>query len=319
MTRKSKRAGGCLPLTYNERNRYRVASSSNGGSSSAAASSSRSLLPLGFCALTLSKIDDPPLDAVVVTPSGHVYSKAALVEYYLVQTKEFQQRQEEYETALQRKEQTKQQQQATKEQNAIQQFEQLQQQRGRNNTNSSGESNKKRSNNAVASNSPFNVDYDDEPTKQKKIKRELQNSSFWLAIAQPSLQDANNNNDDNDDDDANHSPSSLKPPQRPVSPCSGQVLRRKQWREVVLERQEESGHVLCGFSGKTITTQSSVAIFPPKSDAGYVVLQQAYNEYIRPTMTCPKTNAALKESRHVVILQQHGRSTHHDDVVDTDE
>jgi nitric oxide synthase-interacting protein len=329
MTRKSKRAGGSLPLTHHERHKYVTAGLGGSAASAAAVASSTSnnALPLGVCALTLSKIDDPPLDAVVVTPSGHVYSKAALLEYLLHQTKEYQQQQVQYEATLQRQEQLKQKNEQTQQQHVIQQFEELQQQRGRNNDHHDDDHHQQqRASSVVVTNN--NDDHDTyQQTRRKNIKQELQKSSFWLAEAQPSLQDAAANDANQQkkktDMDMRGDYSTTAPPPppplptRPVSPCSGQLLRRKQWRQVVLERHPESGHVLCGFSGKTILTQPAVAIFPPNkkkkstntndnSAVGYVVLQQVYEEYIRPTMQCPKTDLPLQEARHVVVLQGGG-------------
>jgi nitric oxide synthase-interacting protein len=92
MTRKSKQAGGHMPLTYYERN-TKFASSAYG--TSTARLSSDSQLKFGDCSLGLSPAVDP-----VATPSGHVYSREAIVEYLLTKTGEVKKARDNYETYL---------------------------------------------------------------------------------------------------------------------------------------------------------------------------------------------------------------------------
>lgn len=78
MARKSKQAGGHNPLTHYERTK-KFRSSEYG--TTTARLSSDSQLNFGDCALSLTPATDP-----VATPSGHVYSREAIVEYLLAKT-----------------------------------------------------------------------------------------------------------------------------------------------------------------------------------------------------------------------------------------
>jgi nitric oxide synthase-interacting protein len=80
MTRKSKQAGGNFPLTHYERTK-KFASSEYGTVSQRLAASSQ--YQVGECALSLSPLDS---SSALVSPSGYLYEKDAIIEYLLTQT-----------------------------------------------------------------------------------------------------------------------------------------------------------------------------------------------------------------------------------------
>lgn len=90
MARKSKQPGGHNPLTAHEVKRLK---SSGYGTQTARLSSTASHLPFGQCCLSLSRIPD---GCAVATPSGHVYSREAIVQYLLTKTCELRRLRAEY-------------------------------------------------------------------------------------------------------------------------------------------------------------------------------------------------------------------------------
>jgi nitric oxide synthase-interacting protein len=92
MTRKSKQTGGHQPLTHYERTK-KFKSSQYG--TTTARLSTDSQLQFGDCALSVTAAVDP-----VATPSGHVYSREAIVEYLMSKTKEIKQAKLNYQAYL---------------------------------------------------------------------------------------------------------------------------------------------------------------------------------------------------------------------------
>lgn len=92
MGRKSKQPGGHHPLTHYERTK-KFASSQYG--TTTARLSTDSQLQFGDCALSLTAAVDP-----VATPSGHVYSREAIVEYLMSKTIEIKQAKQNYQAHL---------------------------------------------------------------------------------------------------------------------------------------------------------------------------------------------------------------------------
>jgi nitric oxide synthase-interacting protein len=92
MGRKSKQAGGHNPLTHYERTKK--FKSSEYGTTSARLSTD-SQLNFGDCALSLTPATDP-----VATPSGHVYSREAIVEYLLAKTNDIKKAKQNYQFYL---------------------------------------------------------------------------------------------------------------------------------------------------------------------------------------------------------------------------
>lgn len=91
MTRKSKQAGGNMPLTAVERKKYSV-----GYGTTSARLNGISQYSFGDCALSLHSAEDLP----VATPSGYIYEKAAILEYLLTKTQQLKKEKQEYETWL---------------------------------------------------------------------------------------------------------------------------------------------------------------------------------------------------------------------------
>ena len=242
MTRKSKQAGGHMPLTHYERTK-KFASSAYG--TSTARLSSDSQLKFGDCSLGISEAQDP-----VATPSGHIYSREAILQYLLTKTVEVRKAQENYEKHLKLERAKKEKGEEQKKEEALQDFEDSQK-----------TSSKKR-------------------TRGDKAPSALASTSYWLAEFQPEhtteIQEA--------------------PPDRPPSPFSGQPLRRKQLRDLILKR--EQGKVVCALSDKTISMQPVVAL-----PSGHVILKECYDDLVKPTMMDPFTSKKIKE-KHVLELQK---------------
>ncbi|CAJ1963607.1 unnamed protein product [Cylindrotheca closterium] len=91
MTRKSKQAGGNMPLTSVEMKKYSV-----GYGTTTARLNAISQYTFGDCALSLHLADDHP----VATPSGYIYEKAAILEYLLTKTQQLKKEKREYEAWL---------------------------------------------------------------------------------------------------------------------------------------------------------------------------------------------------------------------------
>lgn len=189
----------------------------------------------------------------VVTKSGHIYSREAIVEYLLTKTVELKEARANYDKWIARHQAKLRAQQNAELKEQVEDFEDTQK--------------------AV-------------PTSRKRAREgkeenALKRTSYWLAEFQPEW------------DEEVPDP----PPDRPASPFSGQPLRRKDLKPIVLERSE--GKVHCCLSHKTITTQPVVALF----GEGHVVLEEMYDSLVKPTMLCPFSGKKLKE-KHVVRLEK---------------
>lgn len=90
MTRKSKQAGGNLPLTHYERTK-KFASSKYGTTSKRLAGHSQ--YQLGDCALSLTRLGDTAL----CSPSGYLYSHDAILDYLLTKSQELKEQKTAYE------------------------------------------------------------------------------------------------------------------------------------------------------------------------------------------------------------------------------
>lgn len=246
-------------MTYYERTQ-KFASSQYG--TVTARLSSDSQLNFGDCALSLS----PALDAVA-TPSGHIYSREAILEYLVQKTAELKQAQERYNTFLlsqRAKELMAEQKQKERE---LKDFEQSQKV-------SAGSKRK------PIEDDTFGADA--QPSNQKT--NALARTSYWLADFQPTH--------------VTEMPE--PPPERPLSPHSGQPLRRKELRHIVFKRSDDQ-KVQCALSDKTISTQPAVAL-----PSGQVVLQDCFEKLIQPTMVDPFSGKKFKP-KHVLHLVK-GRS-----------
>jgi nitric oxide synthase-interacting protein len=251
MTRKSKQAGGHKPLTYYERNKKFASYGTK-----TVRISTESQLPFGHCALSISEAVEP-----VATPSGHLYSREAILSYLLSQTVHIRQANEK-----------------------------LQNQKGislKGESEEDEEESNKKKHALLLLEDAQSVSNKRARTKVKESLKDnaLARTSYWLAEFQPE-----------------HKPSSEPAiPDRPLSPSSGNPLRRKDLRDLILKRDDQSRAVVCALSDKIISTQPVVAL-----PGGHVILKDCYEGLVRPSMIDPFTSKKIKE-KHVLELQK-GRS-----------
>mmetsp|Transcript_385 Transcript_385/g.719 ORF Transcript_385/g.719 Transcript_385/m.719 type:complete len:318 (+) Transcript_385:105-1058(+) len=296
MTRKSKQPGGHNPLTYHEQKRLK----SSGYGTQSTRLTTDSQLPFGHCCLSLSPaISDSRSGAsgasggggVVATPSGHIYSREAIVQYLLTKNGEVKKQKAEYD----RKRLAIEDRRVEWEEKIRQQAENL-------------FSRKDQGAMVVRKEdlSPAKLSGGTKTDEKKKTsENSLKTTSYWLASSQPQREvKASGEFDYEKEINALPPP----PPERPASPMSGNPLKLKQLIPLKLVREEEDdkkargadpGRVLCSVSGKVITTQAVVAI----RSSGQVMLKSVYDELAKPTMTCPVTGKKFKE-KDVVELQK---------------
>eukprot|EP00980_Cylindrotheca_fusiformis_P008415 scaffold1778_cov101-Cylindrotheca_fusiformis.AAC.2 len=117
MTRKSKQAGGNMPLTAVERKKY-----SKGYGTTKTRLSGISQYTFGHCALSLHAAKDRP----VATPSGFIYERASILEYLLTKTQELKQEKYNYEKVLQQKKDEESQKEELERKEKVRSFEQAQ-------------------------------------------------------------------------------------------------------------------------------------------------------------------------------------------------
>lgn len=118
MTRKSKQAGGHQPLTHYERTK-KFRSSAYGTTTERLTSDSQGRF--GDCCLNLQPAVNP-----VATPSGHIYSQEAIVEYLLTKTQELKGKKQTYLTHVESLARQQQDHQQKETENDIQTFEKTQ-------------------------------------------------------------------------------------------------------------------------------------------------------------------------------------------------
>ena len=168
-------------------------------------------------------------------------------------------------------------------------------------------------------------------TAKEEIQQQMKRSSFWVTEAQPSSAATTNTNRmilDSTITNKNRNSTTVcledesiphPPPNRPLSPMSGQPLQLKDLIPLQFQREKKDkeedgqdssirkkntdtngqgvegrgttdhGRVLCAISGKVITTQPVIAIKP----SGIVLLKQVYESIVQPTMIFPITGRKL--------------------------
>ena len=125
--------------------------------------------------------------------------------------------------------------------------------------------------------------------QQQVALQDLKRTSYWLADAQPAAVDA--------------APLD-QPPDRPVSPCSRQPLRRKDLWPIELSWQEDK--LTCAVSGKSFQSQAATtAYWTDKKKPGTLVLTNVYDKLLKNEGICPNTNRKIKYTR---ALQLSGSS-----------
>ena len=266
-TRKSKQPGGNMPLTYHERSK--VASGSNYGTN-ASRLSADSQGKFGDCCLGLMPAQDP-----VATPSGHIYSREAIVSYLLTKTQELKEARHRYDAQL-KADQHKQRQKDLETQDQ-QRKEFLQRDQG------SMHLSKQIHESALQQSLKRKIDIE---TKQEGAAK-LQRTSYWLGESQPQYTEQSK------EDEIRNNP----PPERPSSPMSGQPLRLKDLTPITLMRDKQDddnvigSKCLCAVSNKAITTQSAIVI----KKTGIVILEDVFNKVVKPSMICPIKGKKFKE------------------------
>jgi len=333
MTRKSQQAGGHNPLTYHERKRLK----SSGYGTQSTRLTTASQLPFGHCCLNLSPIIEEggggsattTATAAVATPSGHIYSREAIVQYLLTKNGELKKQKAEYERRrlvvenrrVEWEEKERKSRQETfmrKDQGAMSSSSSTSTALVlRNNDDASGggaivaaaERGSASSTGAAAT-----------TTTKEKGQNSLKHVSYWLATSQPAMNGGDNKADGDFDYEKEIEALPPPPPTRPSSPMSGAPLRLKQLIPLHLVREgaddgtaregkrgrgdggNETGRVLCAVSHKTLTTQPTVAI----KNSGQVMLKSVFDELAKPTMTCPVTGKRFKEKDVLELIK--GRS-----------
>lgn len=303
MTRKSKQPGGHNPLTYHEQKRLK----SSGWGTQSTRLTTASQLPFGHCCLNLSPID---ADAVA-TPSGHIYSREAIVQYLLTKNGELKKQKAKYDRLRldienRRVEWEEKQQKLTqdkfvrKDQGAMSNALVV-----RDDAKGSGSGVARGVSAATASSKK----------SSGKTENSLQHVSFWLTTSQPEYKKGSAAVAKDGEFNYQAEIESLPPPppERPPSPMSGEPLKLKQLIPLHLVREgnednkskrgvgsgESTGRILCAVSHKTITTQPTIVI----AKTGQVMLKSVYDELAKPTMTCPVTGKKFKEKDVVELIK----------------
>lgn len=258
MARKGKQPGGHNPLTYNERKKLTCYGTTT------ARLGTESHNRFGDCCLGLAPAIDP-----VVTPSGHIYSREAIVSYLLTKTRELTALRIAYETrrtAILTKSQTT---LAQTTETAITEFARKDSVQ----PTVSKEGHAKDIKRALGR----TIDVEGEEERKRSLKR----TSFWLSESQPQY----DNEGERDEE----------PPNRPRSPMTGGELRRKDLVSITLGREEakggKKGKCVCAVSGKAITTQEVVVI----KKTGVVMLKEFYESLAKEERVCPVSGKKFRE------------------------
>jgi nitric oxide synthase-interacting protein len=252
----------------------------------------------------------------VATPSGHIYSKEAIVQYMLTKNTELKKQKAECERLR------------LDIENRRVEWETKMGKRRCDTFVKKDQGAMKISNSLVVRSS------DDEPKSSttatsahhnaassggKKHENSLQHVSYWLASSQPQHVKGKGTSSNDDDFDYESEIAALPPmpPDRPPSPYSGEPLKLKQLIPLHLVHEgEENGvgsgiknksnnsgrRILCAVSHKAITTQPTIVL----KNTGHVMLQSVYDELAKPTMTCPVTGRKFKEKDVLELVR--GRS-----------
>lgn len=281
MTRKSKQAGGHNPLTYSERSKL----TSYGTQSVRLTTDSQ--LRFGDCCLQLNPAVDP-----VVTPSGHIYSREAIVSYLLTKRQEINDQKKQYEAQISTDARTAISEQQTTQTRAIQTF--IQKDQGCLNADTTLTDHTA----SLHKNLKRDIDLIDDETQKKGNKR-LKEISYWLSEAQPEYTEK----------DRVENIRKNVPKDRPDSPMSGNPLRLKDLVSIQLVREGDGdttsggGKCMCAVSDKAITTQPVILI----KKTGVVILKDVYESVVRgkkgKSMLCPTTGKKFKE-KDVLELQK---------------
>jgi nitric oxide synthase-interacting protein len=240
MGRKAKQPGGHNPLTYHEARRLTYGTQTT-------RLGTDSQRKFGYCCLGLEPAKDP-----VVTPSGHVYSREAIVSYLLAKTKEL----KEEQAALEARRVVKERLQEKEEQISAQQkyMEFLQKDQGTIQYSQATHSK------ALTARLQKDICIDSKGEKRKQLAK----TSYWLADFNPEVVSTTLTVPTTASTDDIHK----RVPRRPTSPMTGQPLRLKDLVSIKLHREDNSTSLsspdnvrfMCPVSGKVITHQAVIAI-----------------------------------------------------------
>ena len=228
----------------------------------------------------------------MVSPSGRLYSREALLEYLLFQTKELKQQQHAFDQQTSRRREDAIINEEQERSRGVASFVDTQ--------DISGLTKRKASETEISRGYMESrkkiFDDTDDVTKKEQLKR----ISPWIVDFTPDAGDA-----------------TIKaPPKRPPSPFSGRPLRSKDLIPVDLVRETDTtigssssssgssssngGTVkfICPVTRKTITNQK---LFLIKS-TGVLMIEAAYKDFARPAMTCPLTGKPFTDSDVVEVI-----------------
>ena len=267
MPRKSKQPGGHNPLTSHERKKY-----CGQYGTATARLGTNSQKRFGDYCLTTQPAVDP-----VVTPSGNIYSREAIVSYLLTKTQEMKELRAKRVAVEAAKLQRQSEAMAEEHRKAVAEFA------------------RKDQGAAQADKSQHSKQHDENLGKKISIetasegRKGLKRTSYWLADSSPETPSTE------------ISTAASEPiPNRPASPTTGRPIRRKELVSVTFNREEgKRGKVTCAVSAKAISFQNAVVI----KKTGQVMLLDVYEKLAKPTMTCPVTGRKFKE-KDVIRLQK---------------
>lgn len=251
---------------------------------------SDSQLPFGYCALTLKPVVDP-----VVSPSGHLYSREAIIEYLLTKTQELKKQRAIYEAQQQEREEDALREAAAEQEDKARAFIEKQTSATAAVAASRSVTGPKKSEQQERREKFLEQHHSKMIVVDKEDRREdLKRTSFWLPQCAPEVKDAGVD----------------KPDKRPRSPMTGEPLRAKdllpisitvdpEWSDA--KAAEGRGKFICAVSRNAITSQPAVLL----KNTGVVLLEKVAQELAMPTMTCPVTGKPFKES-DVLRIQSGG-------------
>jgi len=229
--------------------------------------STDSQLKFGYCCLQLEPAEDP-----VSSPSGHIYSREAILSYLLSKTQEIQEQRREYERKLSAQKAVEQSSRAEQDKKRKKEFLV----KGHGGVRQDISSHKS----TVTAKLQRKIDVETQEEGRNILKR----TSYWLTDTSLTT---------NYTTELPPPP----PPERPSSPHTGQSLRLKDL--VSLDMKKDGDNFLCAVTEKNISTQPVIVI----KKTGQVMLKSVYNELVKPTMICPITGIKFKEKDVLELIK----------------
>jgi len=235
-----------------------------------------SQLPFGYCSISIHPVDDP-----VVSPSGHIYSREAILQYLLNKMQEIKDQQTSYEN----------QQHSRERQEVLKKEEETLKDASKFVETNDGVANvvKRKATDAELQNSDLELRKKKIDEKERDVKmEELKKVNYWITQFTPSSD-----------------PAEIKePPKRPSSPFSGRPLRAKDLIPIELIRDSSISNnssivqFLCHVSKKNITNQKVILL----KNTGALMIESVAQELAYPTMTCPITSKKFSKKDILEIV-----------------